>query len=278
MKNDQPTVDAVGFFRNFALMKPIRPFFYIVIAAILFPTIGCTSSTEERAHDYIAHGGGSIDGYLCTNSLEAVENALANGIDYVELDLALTTDSLLVATHDWSFFRETAGFTPSDEAVDSSTFVNAKIYGLYTPLTAREIVQLLERHPSMTLVTDKVSDPEIIDRYFSGFRDRVIVESFSRRDYNALNALGYRSFNNGKPPYSPVYRLKELLNFVRPNVRNYSLSVSAFKEKFDGKPRWLYPDECAIALYTAAGRQEADSLFAAYPNVRFVYIDDVEKK
>ena len=43
----------------------------------------------------------------------------------------------------------------------------------------------------ITLVTDKISDPLILDKAFAEVRQNVMVEAFSLDDYRRLNELGY---------------------------------------------------------------------------------------
>jgi len=58
-------------------------------------------TNHHKSRHYVAHAGGMIDGFMYTNSLEAVDNAIANGIHYIELDLALTKEDSLVASQDF---------------------------------------------------------------------------------------------------------------------------------------------------------------------------------
>ncbi len=49
----------------------------------------------------IAHGCGAIQGDAVTNSQEAFEQTIANGFQYIEVDMAFTTDGQIAMIHDW---------------------------------------------------------------------------------------------------------------------------------------------------------------------------------
>ena len=49
----------------------------------------------------IAHGCGAIQGDTVTNSQEALEQVIANGFQYIEVDMAFTTDGQIAMIHDW---------------------------------------------------------------------------------------------------------------------------------------------------------------------------------
>ena len=136
----------------------------------------------------IAHAGGVINGHTYTNSKEALINALDNGFRYIELDLYETTDSNLVCLHSLVDYRK---MTSSDcEILDTMSFLNHKLYGKYTPMTLNDAIKIWEERP-FYFVTDKISDPKILNRYFKKNRDKVIVEAFTLDDYIQLERDGY---------------------------------------------------------------------------------------
>lgn len=150
--------------------------------ACLFALIGCntvppTVDEIEGTH-YIAHAGGTIDGYRYSNSLEAVREALRHHLDYIELDLCFAADSQLSAWHDWNWQWT---YTPTYEQ-----FMAHKVYDRFTPIDYTRIDSILSHNPQLSLVTDKISDPQIIDRYFRAYKERVWVECFTDEDYFVL--------------------------------------------------------------------------------------------
>ena len=104
-------------------------------------------------HPLIYHAGGEIHGSSYTNSLEAVENTLAEnggGVCFVEMDFRYTSDGALVCAHDWSDAVVDQTETPALEE-----FLSWKIQGKFTPLTAEHLMRIMAENPNMYLVTDK---------------------------------------------------------------------------------------------------------------------------
>lgn len=138
---------------------------------------------------FIAHGGGSIDGYCYTNSKEALLSSLNKGFLFVELDLYMTTDSIVVCLHNLDEFNK---MTSSQlKELNSEIFVNSKLYGKYTPMTLNNAIEIWNKKPFI-IVTDKLSSPTILNKYFKSNRDKVFVEAFNSDDYVELLKEGYR--------------------------------------------------------------------------------------
>lgn len=161
----------------------------IVSLAYLYWPINTKLSNLSSADYYIAHGGGSIDGYTYTNSLEAVLLSIKKGYKYIELDLQLTSDNHLVCMHSMEDFRKMTNIADSIN-INVHNFKRLSIYGKYTPITAEDAAMIIKKY-GITLVTDKISDPKILNHYFYMVRKQVMVEAFSLDDYQKLKALGY---------------------------------------------------------------------------------------
>lgn len=202
---------------------------------------------------YIAHAGGSVYRYMYSNSLEAVRNTLAHGLDFMELDLSVTSDGELVAWHDWQF--------EWTEAPTHDEFMARKIYGLFTPIDFPRMDSILTANPQLTLVTDKISDPAVIDRWLGKYKDRMWVECFSDEDYFALQEKGYHVLASCVPP------LKTDTPAV---IRSYAFNYRhcADLSQCDG--------DCFALFGGEISRRKADSLFSTDPRIRFVYIDFYE--
>lgn len=166
--------------------------FSIIVTAITLLLTACSSREQEWNPQIIAHAAGGINGDIYTNSLEALTNSIEKGYKYIEFDLLFTADSVLVATHSWEEYNALCEQPQrGDSAPTLSTFLSQRIMGKYTPLTARQINSIFESDSTLFLVTDKTSDPDIIEKYFSNIKERTIVEAFSYEDYIELNRLGY---------------------------------------------------------------------------------------
>lgn len=153
-----------------------------VISCYFLYIIVCNKDENHyinNTFNIIAHGGGAINGHTYTNSLEAFNNSIERGYKYIELDLNLTSDSVLVATHDFAI------------PTTVQNFMQSKIQSKYTPLSAFDIDSLLACHPNIIVVLDKISDPELLDKYFT-HKNQIIVEAFNYHDYITLLQSGYQ--------------------------------------------------------------------------------------
>ncbi|HET8929598.1 MAG TPA: glycerophosphodiester phosphodiesterase [Acidimicrobiales bacterium] len=144
---------------------------------------------DQRGPLAFAHRGGAGD--WAENSMPAFENAVALGYRYVETDVHVTTDGVLLAFHDDHLDRVTDG-TGTVAELDYATVSRARIDG-------REPIPLLEdilgTWPELRVNIDPKHDgcvealAEVIRR--TGSIDRVCVGAFSDRRLARLrSALG----------------------------------------------------------------------------------------
>ena len=188
----------------------------------------------------IAHAGGAINGHTYTNSKEALQDALDNGFRYIELDLYETTDNNVVCLHSLEDYRK---MTSTDcEDIDTKSFLNYQLYGKYMPMTLNDAIKIWEERPFF-FVTDKISDPKILNRYFKKNRDKVIVEAFSLDDYIQLERDGY----------TPMFSIMAL------NVRGLYLYVLNSIRYGKGLPRIVtnsYVSKYVYRIYKRLGAQQ----------------------
>ncbi|MBQ9440059.1 MAG: sulfatase-like hydrolase/transferase [Paludibacteraceae bacterium] len=227
----------------------------------------CHVNPDYGQH-YIAHGGGRIGGHNYSNSKEAVLQSIDNGINFIELDLAMSSDGKLVYLHDWYGFNWMTTGEPREYVMSYEEYVKSKIFEQYTPITTEWLVQLYEEHPNLWLVTDKISTPEIIDQHFAKIKDRTLVECFSEADYLKLDSMGYKVMRSCWPP-TKFAKLKHTLkeNFGKHNDYPYNhyvceVNANISSSKFD----W-------VALYSVDTKAQADSIFAVNPKVHLVYVN-----
>ena len=154
--------------------------------------LSCVEQEKVRCAQYIAHAGGAIDSCIYTNSLEALELAVANGYRFIEFDFNFTSDSVLIAAHSWEDFNAMTDCSHKrDTAPTYSEFMRRRIHGRYTPLSAEDINRFFLSHPNLFLVTDKVSSPDVLEQYFPNLKQRMVVEAFSYPHYTQLKEQGY---------------------------------------------------------------------------------------
>lgn len=259
-------------------------FTYCILFAIIL--IGCilylfrpNISSTVISHAIIAHAGGSIYGNTYTNSLEAVENAISHGVKYIELDLSVTSDGYLVCTHDWKTFASQAG-RESIEVPSYSEFIDCRIHSVLTPMTMHLIDSVWTANPDLYLVTDKVSDFNIIDKNLGWLKDRLLIECFSYEDYVQFTKNGYYlpmlsiAPDNYMLLRQRIYKIFRDPDYVIPDI--FVVNKNSLLHQYDGwNPlRWL--EYTSYAPYSAHNRQTADSMFEANSQIRLIYVDDVE--
>ena len=161
----------------------------LLLTTLLF---SCVTQEKVERVELIAHAGGVIDGNIYTNSIEALQQAKANGYEFIEFDLIFTSDSVLVAAHSWSDFNEITGFAHKGDCAPSfAEFSSRRIHNRYTPLSADDINSFFVANRNLYLVTDKTSSPEVLARYFPELKERMVVEAFNYNDYCKLIDEGY---------------------------------------------------------------------------------------
>jgi glycerophosphoryl diester phosphodiesterase len=133
--------------------------------------------TSKEVPRFIAHAGGEIEGYIYTNSLEAMNLSYSNGSRLFELDICETSDSVFVATHDWDTWQlqtNFQGILPPTLAEYNSY----KIFGKFSPIDMNAINSWFQSHPDAILVSDKVNEPKRFSDVFID-KSRLMMELFS---------------------------------------------------------------------------------------------------
>lgn len=218
--------------------------FTILVFVFLWLARPLEKSSEDInvlcSNHLIAHAGGAINGHTYTNSKEALQDALDNGFRYIELDLYETTDNNVVCLHSLEDYKK---MTCTDcEDLDTKTFLSHQLYGRYTPITLNDAIKIWEERP-FYFVTDKISDPKILNRYFKKNRDKVIVEAFTLDDYVQLERDGY----------TPMFSIMAL------NVRGLYLYIINSIKYGKGIPRIVtntYVSKYVYRIYKRLGAQQ----------------------
>lgn len=121
-----------------------------------FENVGELKTDWENTYRVMAHALGGIDNYDYTNSYEALVENYNEGTRLFEIDLEKSSDGDIVLTHTWADFRTKYTDIGGDEYSPLSTeeFKNAKIYGKYTPLTFKELLEIMNEVPDFTVIVD----------------------------------------------------------------------------------------------------------------------------
>ena len=248
----------------------------VIMSLLLLLSCGSGSSNHCIDATLIAHGGGAIDGYAVTNSLEALHSARDNGYRYIELDLCFTSDSAIVAVHDWVEYNRAMGMeAKGDTAPSFSFFMSHRLPSGHTPLSAEDINAFFLSHDSLHLVTDKISSPDILERFFPSLRQRMVVEAFCYEDYCELTNRGFEYVT-----YSCLARdiapatLKRIL-FARlfngERIERLALHTSAFGYIY--MQMLLAVSDYEISLYTVNDCNDIPE--DALQGLKFIYTDSL---
>lgn len=187
--------------RNFILYnKKQNIFLTLIISLVILLCMGfwLTRPMNNKnidlsdAKHYIAHAGGGIEGYVYTNSREALLNSIDNGFKYIELDLFLSQDENLLCIHDIFEFNKMTDSNDKSSTINTKEFKSRVIYKKFMPLTLTEALQIQSKKPFI-IVIDKISRPKILDKFIAPEkRGNISVEALSGNDYYDLLADGYR--------------------------------------------------------------------------------------
>lgn len=123
---------------------------------------------------FIAQAGGAIDGYIHTNSLEALNKNYDLGAKYFELDLNLTSDNKIVAVQDWQSWKKRTNYEGNIPPT-LETFLIYKIDNKFSPLDYSRILDWFLSHPDTTLITHKLNDALIIREIFKKIQNNLII-------------------------------------------------------------------------------------------------------
>ena len=196
--------------------------------AIVYENNYFQNSKPSTQLDLIAHalGGLNKDGnkYTYTNSLEALEASYKRGYKMFEVDLSMTKDGHIVASH---------------QSVSNKTlkkFLEKKINNnTYTPLSLEGILSFMKKNQEITIITDIKSDFEDcaemmikkIKKYDHKLLKRIIPQVYSEKDIITIE-----KYHNFKNVIYTLYHLEKInlkniykINLKYPFVNTVSISV-----------------------------------------------------
>ena len=224
---------------------------------------------RQLAEDgHIIHAGGYLsasDGteLSYTNSLEALENLYQNGNRFCEIDMQETSDGILICGHGDE--NELVFGTGLPSTAAGADFLNSRIYGEFTPLSADDLAAFMRSHPDLYVMTDVKTDNLRVCRRlaeeFPGLRSRFIVQIQLPEEYEELKTMGfpYIAYPIFKTPDAQrgllelaiFARHHELLALILPNGYYSPDSKLALAERLIGTPFVLHTlnDSWEIGYY-----------------------------
>ena len=222
---------------------------------------------------YIVHAAGSLDGFRYMNCREALIQSINNGYKYIEFDLGLTKDCVLVCIHDWKLFHKiTSQDTLNKRPLTVNEFRDRKIYHKYTPLTIEDVLTLRNKY-QFIIVTDKISKVDILNKFFPQDKSDIMVEAYSLSDYQLLKKAGYT------PMLSlDTFGYKRMIKYfiLSPLIKQQKIDWICIRTDSNMKSlrilKRLY--NCKIAMYTS----NSPSFFKKHlgKEVDLIYTDIIE--
>lgn len=131
----------------------------------------------------IIHGGGQIEGYGQTNSIEAVLTSLAAGERQIELDCVKLADGFAFA-HDETEQRF-YGVEKKFASMAANEFQRLRVFEKFNPVTFSMVERLLEILPDTKI---------IIDAKFPDLQFRDFLQFLASRHGSLLNKLYYQVY------------------------------------------------------------------------------------
>ncbi len=180
--------------------------FLLVVAFVVFyyvrRGVGDIGYSWVKDTKYIVHALGGIDGNAYTNSREALINSYEKGGRVIEADIEYTSDGELVLVHNWKkkTLKNILGYETEldEEPLSLSVFKDLKVYGKYSTMTFRELMEFMRDHEDMMLVLDGKYDEEddirrqysdilsIAREYGDDIPDRMIPQIYNKEMYSVI--------------------------------------------------------------------------------------------
>lgn len=184
------------------------------------PSLSSTEEPERTYEKMIAHGGGTIEGFDTSSSVDAVMQSIANGFKVIELDMEFSSDNKIIMLHDWDRTVATYLGRKFDMELSLNQFNNQLICGRFEPLTFDKLTKILDNNPQIRIVTDTKDDnikllTTIADKY-PNYIERMIPQIYDYSEFETVSALGYDDiiftlYTQDKIDYN------KLLKFIKEN-------------------------------------------------------------
>lgn len=181
---------------------------FICVAYIwIFPTPENFVFNNGDKPILIAHAGGKIQDKIYTNSIEAVQQAILNKYDFIELDLEVLKDNNIGLIHDVDHFNEMTGNDYTEiQSLSLDDLKKTVSEDALHPISIEEINQLFLKK-NIFLVTDKIHDLDLLNEKITLDKDKMLVELASYRSYSEALRKGY------KYPMLSIYKKADLDKF-----------------------------------------------------------------
>lgn len=212
-------------------------------------------------YSLVAHGMGGIQEYDYTNSREAFESQYKQGTRVFEVDLALTSDEKLVLTHGWKEHKELRlGLENADRAPMSyDEFMSQKIYGQFTPLSAEDLIKIMQEYPDIYIVLDWGKDLDYVEEEDKDYifeldelikRNELLINQVKAVDETLLDRIVPQIYY--EEHFYALNKLHHFENYIYTLYKNYENTTAkevmdfADKNEIDVIVSNLYGDQAIL--------------------------------
>ena len=185
-------------------MKMKKTTITCLLAVLLLAFSGCQSTPQTSAPEVpaprrlelVAHAGGTINGYVYTNSLEALQTSVQSGYRLIEIDFMPTSDGVIVLTHVWNNIpNRVPGATT--QIVSHAEFMSYRLFNRYTPMDLSMLIAFLDEHPDIRIITDTKDGYDaytalyVIAEQYPEHIHRFIAQAYRFEHVPRIRALGF---------------------------------------------------------------------------------------
>lgn len=178
----------------------------------------------------IAHGGGTVNGFQTSNSVEAVNQAIKDGIEFIELDMNLTTDGKVVMLHDWNSTTLHYLGEKLTGPFSSKDLERYKVFKKFEPLTLEKLIPIIEANPNVKIITDTKEETvkilTIIATSYPEYINNFIPQIYFYEEHDPVKALGYKDiiltvYRQNKPDAAELVKFAKEKNLMAVTMPNY---------------------------------------------------------
>ncbi|MFV0516337.1 MAG: glycerophosphodiester phosphodiesterase family protein [Aminipila sp.] len=219
---------------------------------------------RERTYErIIAHGGGSIEGFDTSSSVEAVMQAIKNGFKVIELDMEFSSDNKIVMLHDWDRTITTYLGRKFDDRLSLNQFNGQLICGKFKPLTFEKLTKILDAYLEVRIVTDTKGDNikllTQIAKNYPDYINRMIPQIYDYSEFDRVSELGYKDIIFTLYTQSTI-DYDKLIKFVK---ENDIYAVTVAKDYWvKGLPKRLSKDGVVVYTHPISTVEEAKIEFS----------------
>lgn len=183
---------------------------------------------EFFQYKIMAHALGGLENtYTYSNTLEGLQQSLALGYKFIEVDLILTADNKLVCSHGWSeqTYKDTGvRYDRNNPVMTYEQFMNTKIQGKYTTIDATKIVEMMKKNQDIYVeidlrTLDKATATKTAQAIVEVFHydrvllDRLLVQVGSSEMYEAIDRVYHFKYYQYFVHKAEVKNIDKIISF-----------------------------------------------------------------